>query len=151
MTVVCMNWQLISGTKRLFAKFNLNFTNLLQKCQKIWQHCFPGRGKAFDMRHFHLKVVKIDAKFKFWLQLPLIWHQACPLWCNLRHGGPNRGSLWPQELRLSSAVKNTETCVPRSKNWIENKSSSISKIIFLNCVFCFQKIIIIQSTSLLIS
>ena len=33
--VVCMNWQLISGTKRLFAKLNLNFTNLFQKCQKM--------------------------------------------------------------------------------------------------------------------
>ena len=117
-----MNWQLISGTKRLFAKFNLNFTNLLQKCQKIWQHCFPGLGKAFDIRHFHSKVVKIDVKFKFLLQLHLIWHQAHPLWCDLRHGGSNRGSLWPPESRLSSAVKNTEICVAclkMDRKWVK--------------------------------
>ena len=85
----------------------------------FWQHCFPGLRKAFDIRHFHSKVVKIDVKFKFWL---LIWHQVHPLWCDLRHGGSNRGSLWPPESRLSSAVKNTEICVARSKmdrKWVK--------------------------------
>ena len=88
----------------------------------FWQHCFPGLRKAFDIRHFHSKVVKIDVKFKFWLQVPLIWHQVHPLWCDLRHGGSNRGSLWPPESRLSSAVKNTEICVAclkMDRKWVK--------------------------------
>ena len=78
-------------------------------------------GKAFDIWHFQSKIDENDMKFKFWLQLPLIWRQDRPIWWQLKPGAPNRGFLWPQlKLRTSSAA----TIKIAEIRWrrIENKS-----------------------------
>ena len=73
-SVVCMNWQLISGTKRLFAKLNLNFTNLFQKCQKMTSiqglkrsyTGTPGEILRCNIQEFWEVIIKQFSSYNFW-------------------------------------------------------------------------------------